>query len=161
MKLIPEYLTFKNDCSAVVTYISNIEFIELGAVLKSEIENAKAAVRSIRDDIMDGLTGESAAQKVSAELEKIKDKYIEIYLDEHKKKRLGIDDAKRRGKVQESLALSNLRKLRTIEILSSAKLSEIESDLASLKVCYDLTPTEMKTNHICPHCHFSLSLIHI
>lgn len=60
-------------------------------------------------------------------------------------------------KVQECLALSNLRKLRTIEILSSAKLSEIESDLASLKVCYDLTPTEMKTNHICPHCHFSLA----
>lgn len=80
MKLIPEYLTFKNDCSAVVTYISNIEFIELGAVLKSEIENAKAAFRAIRDDIMDGLTGESAAQKVSAELEKIKDKYIESTL---------------------------------------------------------------------------------
>ena len=157
MKLIPEYLTFKNDCSAVVTYISNIEFIELGAVLKSEIENAKAAFRSIRDDIMDGLTGESAAQKVSAELEKIKDRYIEIYLEEHKKKRLGIDDAKRRGKIQECLTLSNLRKLRAIEILSSAKLSEIESDLASLKVCYDLTPTEMKTNHICPHCHFSLA----
>lgn len=157
MKLIPEYLTFKNDCSAVVTYISNTEFIELGAVLKSEIENAKAAFRAIRDDIMDGLTGESAAQKVSAELEKIKDKYIEIYLEEHKKKRLGIDDAKRRGKVQECLVLSNLRKLRTIEILSSAKLSEIESDLSSLKVCYDLTPTEMKTNHICPHCHFSLA----
>ena len=129
LKLIPEYITFKAECSAVVTYISSIEFIDLGAALKSEIENAKASFRSIRDDIMDGVTGEAAAQKVSAELEKIKDKYIEIYFEEHKKKRLGIEDAKRRGKVQESLALSNLRKLRTIEILSSAKLGEIENDL--------------------------------
>ena len=156
LKLIPEYITFKAECSAVVTYISSIEFIDLGAALKSEIENAKASIRSIRDDIMDGVTGEAAAQKVSAELEKIKDKYIEIYFEEHKKKRLGIEDAKRRGKVQESLALSNLRKLRTIEILSSAKLGEIENDLASLKVCYDLTPNEMKTNPICPHCRYSL-----
>lgn len=156
LKLIPEYITFKAECSAVVTYISSIEFIDLGAALKSEIENAKASFRSIRDDIMDGITGEAAAQKVSAALEKIKDKYIEIYLEEHKKKRLGIEDAKRRGKVQESLALSNLRKLRTIEILSSAKLGEIENDLASLKVCYDLTPNEMKTNPICPHCRYSL-----
>ena len=156
LKLIPEYITFKAECSAVVTYISSIEFIDLGAALKSEIENAKASFRSIRDDIMDGVTGEAAAQKVSAELEKIKDKYIEIYFEEHKKKRLGIEDAKRRGKVQESLALSNLRKLRTIEILSSAKLGEIENDLASLKVCYDLTPNEMKANPICPHCRYSL-----
>ena len=156
LKLIPEYITFKAEGSAVVTYISSIEFIDLGAALKSEIENAKASFRSIRDDIMDGVTGEAAAQKVSAELEKIKDKYIEIYFEEHKKKRLGIEDAKRRGKVQESLALSNLRKLRTIEILSSAKLGEIENDLASLKVCYDLTPNEMKTNPICPHCRYSL-----
>ena len=28
--------------------------------------------------------------------------------------------------------------------------------LASLKVCYDLTPNEMKTNPICPHCRYSL-----
>ena len=90
LKLIPEYITFKAECSAVVTYISSIEFIDLGAALKSEIENAKASFRSIRDDIMDGVTGEAAAQKVSAELEKIKDKYIEIYFEEHKKKRLGI-----------------------------------------------------------------------
>jgi len=154
--IIPEYMAFKRDCGDAVKYISDIEFIDLGAALKSEIENAKAAFRETRDSIMDGTNGEAAAQKVCAELEKIKEKYIAIYFDEHKKKRLGIEDAKRRGKIQESVALSNLRKLRTIDILSSAKLAEIEQDLASLKVCYDLTPTELKTNPICPHCRFSL-----
>ncbi|MGI6227760.1 MAG: DUF6079 family protein, partial [Peptococcales bacterium] len=74
----------------------------------------------------------------------------------HKKKRLGIDDAKRRGNIQESLALSNLRKLRGIDILSGAKLTEVEQDLASLKVCYDLIPTELKQSSICPHCRYSL-----
>lgn len=156
LQIIPEYMTFKNDSAAVVSYIASIEFIDLGAALKSETEIAKALFRETRDSIMDGTVGDVAAQKVCTELEKIKEKYITIYFEEHKKKRLGIEDAKRRGQVQESLALSNLRKLRTIEILSSAKLSEIEQDLASLKVCYDLTPTELKTSPICPHCRYSL-----
>ena len=86
----------------------------------------------------------------------IKEKYIDVYFDEHKKKRLGIDDAKRRGKIQEGQALSNLRKLKGIEILSGAKLSELEQNMAELKVCYSLTPQDLKSSPICPHCRFSL-----
>ena len=156
MSIIPAYLTFKNDCAADVSYISAIEYIDLGASMKSNIENAKAMFRETRDDILDGTAGDVAAQKVCAELAKVKDKYIEIYFEAHKKKRLGIEDAKRRGKVQESPSLSTLRKLRDIDILSGAKLREIESDLAALKVCYDLTPTELKQSPICPHCRFNL-----
>ena len=156
LRIIPEYITFKAECSAAVSYIAAIEYIDLGAVLKGEIETAKASFREIRDDIFEGTSGEDAAQKVTAVLDKIKEKYIDIYFEEHKKKRLGIEDAKRRGKVQECAALSNLRKLRAIDILSSAKLAEIEQDLAALKVCYDLTPEELKSSPFCPHCRFSL-----
>ncbi len=156
LKLIPEYLTFKTDSSSDVSYVSSIEYIDLGASMKSGIENAKANFREIRDGILEGTSGDVAAQKVCDELAKIKDKYIGIYFEAHKKKRLGIEDAKRRGTIQESLVLSNLRKLRGIDILSGAKLTEIEQDLASLKVCYDLTPAELKNNPTCPHCHYSL-----
>ena len=61
------------------------------------------------------------AQKVNTALEKVKEEYVGIYFEEHKKKRLDIDDAKRRGKLQESLALANLRKLRGVEILSGSQ----------------------------------------
>lgn len=154
IKTIAEYVTFKTDCSAVVSYIANIEFLDLGAVFKQELEAGKAAFREIRDDIAYGTFGETAAQKVTTELDKLKEKYITMYFEEHKKKRLDIEDAKRRGKLQESVALANLRKLRSIEILSGAKLTAIEQDMADLKVCYELTPVELKTSHICPHCHF-------
>ncbi len=105
---------------------------------------------------MNGVAGDSSAQKVNTLLTIVKEKYITIYFDTHKKKRLDIDDAKRRGKIQESVAISNLRKLRTIEILSSAKLSAIEQDLSELKVCYELTPEGLKTNPVCPHCRYNL-----
>ncbi len=156
LRRIPEYITFKTECADIVTYISAIEYINLGAELKTSIEDGKAEFREIRDSIMDGITGDAAASKIVAKLEKIKEKYIAIYFAEHKKKRLGIDDAKRRGKIQEGQALGNLRKLRSIEILSGAKLSEIEQNIAGLNVCYSLTPQELKSSPICPHCRFSL-----
>lgn len=155
IKTISEYVNFKTDCSAVVSYIANIEFLDLGSIFKQQLDAGKALFREVRDSIADGASGESAAQKVNVELEKVKDKYISMYFEEHKKKRLDIKDAKRRGKLQEGVELANLRKLRTIEILSSAKLTAIEQDMADLKVCYELTPTELKTSHICPHCHFN------
>lgn len=156
IQTIQEYVTFKTQCAEIVSYMASIEFLELGVTLKEKLEAAKTIFRETRDSIMSGTTGDAAAQKVTADLEKVKDEYITLYFDEHKKKRLDIDDAKRRGKIQESAALANLRKLRSIEILSTAKLTAIEQDMADLKVCYELTPAELKTSHICPHCRYTL-----
>lgn len=154
--IIMQYADFKSECSSIVGYISNIEYIDLGAAFKSEIDQAKAAFRESRDSIMDDTPADVAAQQVETALSKVKDKYVRIYFAEHKKKRLDITDAKRRGKIQESGELAKLKKLRSIEIVSSAKLSAIEQDISGLTVCYELTPEELKTTHICPHCRYQL-----
>ena len=156
IKVIKEFSTFKTECTNNVSYVCNIEISEIGSNLKQKLEAVKAELRSARDSILTGVSGAAAAQKVNIVLEKVKEEYIDVYYEEHKKKRLDITDAKRRGKLQESLTLANLRKLRSIEILSAAKLAAIEQDMANLKVCYELTPTELKSSHICPHCHYSL-----
>ena len=156
IKVIKEFSTFKTECTNNVSYVCNIEISDIGSNLKQKLEAVKAELRSARDSILTGVSGAAAAQKVNIVLEKVKEEYIDVYYEEHKKKRIDITDAKRRGKLQESLALANLRKLRSIEILSAAKLVAIEQDMANLKVCYELTPTELKSSHICPHCHYSL-----
>lgn len=156
IKVIKEFSTFKTECTNNVSYVCNIEISDIGSNLKQKLEAVKAELRSARDSILTGVSGAAAAQKVNIVLEKVKEEYIDVYYEEHKKKRLDITDAKRRGKLQESLTLANLRKLRSIEILSAAKLAAIEQDMAKLKVCYELTPTELKSSHICPHCHYSL-----
>ncbi len=156
VEIIMRYSDFKAECASIVGYISNIEYIDLGAAFKSEIDQAKTTFRESRDSIMGGTPVDVAAKQVETALSKVKDKYIGIYFDEHKKKRLDITDAKRRGQIQESAALAKLKKLRVIEIVSSAKLSAIEQDLSGLTVCYELTPEELKSTHICPHCRYQL-----
>ena len=64
LKRIPEYITFKTECQDVVTYISSIEFIDLGSSMKSAIEDGKAEFREIRDSIMDGVAGDVAAGRL-------------------------------------------------------------------------------------------------
>lgn len=156
LRLIPEYLTFKTDCSAETAYVSSIEYLDLGDSMKAEIEGAKADFRRLRDGILNGAAGDAAARKVCEELGAIKDAYIGVYFEAHRKKRLGVEDAKRRSGLLESRALANLRRLREIGVLSGAKLAEAEQELDALKVCYDLTPAELRQSPVCPHCRFSL-----
>lgn len=156
IRKINEYLIFKNNCTAIVSYMTSIETVKLGDALKRDLETAKDAFREIRDDIWNGESGEVAAQKTEAELNKIKGEYIDLYYSEHKKKRLDIGDAQARGKLREGRTLLSLKKLRSIDILSVAKLTDLENELSELKVCYELTPEELKSSPVCPHCHFHL-----
>ena len=156
MKCIQQFMEFKTGCADIVSYIANIEFIDLGEAFKTEIDDAKASFRSVRDNIMDGISGDMAAQDVEKILSRLKTKYIDIYFENHKKKRLDITEAKRRNGIREGKVFANLCKLRSIDILSTAKLSDIEAEMSGLKVCYELTPEELKTTHICPHCRYHL-----
>lgn len=157
---VPEYLTFKHECSDIIAYLSKIEYDELGDDFKTKIEDGKEQFRKIRDGIANGAKGDASARQAESALSKIKVFYIDLYYEEHKRKRLDIKDAKRRGELQESQNLANLRKLRAADVnnnvLSTAKLQAIEQDLAELVICYELTPEELKHDPVCPHCHYQI-----
>jgi len=154
VKTVLEYEKFKNDCAADVGYMMNLERMELPASLKAEIDEAKENFRKIRDDIPEDMSGEASAVDVGELLAKVKAQYIDLYFAEHQKKRLGVSDGKRKGEIVSSGKLANLKRLKTIGILSTSKLNGIENDLSGLKVCFELTPEMLKTNHFCTKCHF-------
>lgn len=156
MEIVSEYDKFKDACTVNVGYVMNLELMELGADFKSQIEIAKAKFREIRDEIDDNKNGENAASDVNQALSIVKEKYIDIYFAEHRKKRLGVKDGQRKGEIISSLKLTNLKRLKVINILSTAKLAEIETMLANLKVCYELTPAMLQSSHICPKCGFMI-----
>ena len=156
LRIIPEYFAFKNECHDIVDYIARIEAADLGEAFQQQVADAKGEFRKIRDSIANGTKGEAAARKVTAVLEKVKARYIDLYMEEHARKRLDLDDAKRKGKLQESKELATLKKLRNIDILSTVKLQAIEKDLSGLQVCYELSPSELQKEPVCPHCHYQM-----
>jgi len=157
VRTVDEYDKFKIGCITSVGYIMNLDRLELGAAFAAKIESAKESFRKIRDDIPEELCGESAAVETSGVLATVKSDYIDLYYAEHQKKRLGVNDGKKKGEIISSLKLANLKKLKAIEILSSTKLDGIEKELAGLKVCFELTADMLKSTHICPKCNFVMN----
>ncbi|WP_010252922.1 DUF6079 family protein [Treponema primitia] len=156
VKIVGEYETLKAETYPNVLYMVNLESIDLGAAIRGEIEAAKEAFRKIRDAIPQSLDGITGAQQINETLSKVKEKYINLYFEEHKKKRLNNSDAKKKGDIIASPNLTALKQLRKISILSTSKLDTIEKELASLKVCYELTTDMLKTSHFCTKCNFML-----
>ena len=58
MGIIEEYASFRTECSAIVSYMSSIEYLPLGDKLTEAVANAKADFRKIRDEIAGGTPGD-------------------------------------------------------------------------------------------------------
>lgn len=156
VSVVMEYDEFRNGCGETVSYIMNLDRMDLGTGLKEEIETAKERFRQFRDDIPEDLDGAGAASDVNDDLEKIKEEYISIYYKEHNKRRLGISDGKRKGEIMSSRSLANLDRLSALNIFSGTKVKAIKDDLSALKICYDLEPVMLSKTHFCTKCNFLL-----
>lgn len=154
VKTIKEYEKFKASCSANAIYMMNLESLELGATLKGELENAKDDFRKMRDSLPVEMDGDAIGNDANSILAKVKDRYIDFYYEEHKRRRLNITETKKKGEIQSSNKLMNLKKLKGLSIFSASKLEIIETELAGLKTCFDLTSDMLKTTHICPKCNY-------
>ena len=155
VELVLAYDTFRNELAADVSYMMNLDQMELDS-LADLLANAKDSFREIRDAIPEDLDGEGAAADVKSVLDKVKEKYIEIYMEEHGKRRLGILDAQRKGDLITSTKLANLKKLKNLSIFSASKVDAIDTELSGLKPCYSLTSDMLMSSHVCIKCGFTL-----
>lgn len=153
-RIIIEYDVFRSQCANAVSYIMNLDTMELSDTLKGEIKAARADYEKNRDAVADGESGENQAAEVIGRLDVVKLKYIDMYYAEHQKRRLGVQDGKRKGELVSGIKLANLKRLKNLDILSGSKLTAIENDLAVLKVCYELIPDMLKTSTFCPKCGY-------
>jgi hypothetical protein len=151
-----EYDAFRIECSESVGYIMGIEPLTLPEPIKKKLGEVKDAFRKARDEIAEGKYGEAAAKEVGEILSEAKTAYADYYFEEHKKRRLDVKGAKRKGDIVNSKVLSSLKRLKPLDILSVSKLEEIEKNLSALKVCCELTPEMLKTSRCCPKCAFQL-----
>ncbi|OHW63402.1 hypothetical protein EUAN_02660 [Andreesenia angusta] len=156
LKIVDGYEVFRRECADSIGYIMNLELIELGEDFKSKLEDFKLLFRKVRDEIPAVKDGEASATKVNKEASKLKSEYIDIYFEEHQKRRLGISEEKQRWEIINSPKMSKLNRLKSISILSKTKFDLIEKVLSGLKVCYELTSADLKSTHVCPHCKFML-----
>ena len=156
--IIKEYEKFKLNADSMVNYISNVENTIIPNSMAESIKSAKDKFFEIRDGVRDDLDGGKAGRELQDILMPIKQEYIDYYFDKHTKARLGMNDAKRKGKIMKSDTFSSLKKLTEIKgIFQENKLKNLEKELSSLQICYELTTADLQKNPVCSKCKFTLS----
>ena len=154
MKVVEAYQKFANKCKDQVNYMMSISAYQLPDDLRNDITAAREQFRSIRDQIADTVDGDSAAAQVNSLLQGLKDRYIDWYMAEHNKHRLDVKESKRKNQLMNSGARGKLTRLKSIDFLPANKLDVLETKLAGLKTCYDLTPDKLKSATYCTSCRF-------
>lgn len=86
--------------------------------------------------------------------QKLKQRYITLYLELHTKARLDRKHDKLKESLLKDVRFTTLRRLADIDMLPRQELNQIQNQLAGVKTCFSLTEKDLAVNPYCPHCLF-------
>ncbi|MFQ5613684.1 MAG: DUF6079 family protein [Anaerolineae bacterium] len=87
-------------------------------------------------------------------LEALKDEYIQLYLDLHRRARLTAAEDERKKRLLGDPRHKQLTALAAIDFLPVAKLKEWENTLADLHPCFTIGASDLKERPLCPSCGY-------
>ena len=117
----------------------------------------KDARTKLLEDICDLKTRTASGfrQKSVQAMKALQGDYIRVYLDLHKKARLGVNDDKKKANLLKDDRLVQLQKLATIDLMPAGQVTDFQNHLAtSLRSCFALTKDELQASPTCPHCGY-------
>ncbi|MBM4084361.1 MAG: ATP-binding protein, partial [Planctomycetes bacterium] len=143
-----------SDLGATASYLSTAE-----AVLPSD-HRWVAQMKTCRDEVLAQVsdpakrTAASFRQQALRRLSDLKKSYVDAYLALHTRSRLGVNEDKRKSALTRDERLGTLQKLSTIDLMPRQQVTEFQNLLAGLKSCFTLTPQDLESSPVCPHCSF-------
>ena len=142
------------ELSPITTYLSTAE----GALPEDSdwIDRVKAIRNDLLRDIKDAKKRSSANFKHQSTkfINKLKKDYIIHYMELHTKARLGANEDKRKSRILRDEVIVKLQKLMTIDLMPTSQFTDFQHRIGNLKSCWQLTPEELQSSAICPHCSF-------
>jgi hypothetical protein len=136
---------------STAAYLSQAEM-----VLSSDHAWVKQA-QSARKDILDKLaTGpqRTACRRIPADLAQLKKDYLNAYIAQHSKARLGVAEDKTKSALRKDSRLVAMRALAGISLMPTSQLTTFDDKLDKLKSCASLVESELSASPYCPHCSF-------
>ena len=112
-------------------------------------------VKKIQPNIIADLKAGDQKNTVRKQLLSLKNEYIDIYLKEHKKYRLGTKDDELKKKLVTDERLTILRNLSMIDLLPLSALTIYQSKVVGLKSCWNVSKTELANTSVCRQCGFN------
>lgn len=83
-------------------------------------------------------------------MEQLKTEYVQSYLAQHTRARLGVDGDKRKAKLLGDPRLRTLQRLAAIDLMPEQHLNNCLRRLVELESCFALTEQDMRAAPTCP-----------
>jgi succinate dehydrogenase flavin-adding protein (antitoxin of CptAB toxin-antitoxin module) len=97
-------------------------------------------------------------QDMLRKLSALKQDYVNTYIDMHSKARLGVNDDRKKAELINDHRFDTLRRLASVDMLSSSEWTEFQSRLGNMATCTQLTEKDLASSAVCPHCSFKPNL---
>lgn len=113
--------------------------------------------QSARKDMLDKLALDRNAQHAAdyrQTLAQLKKEYLNAYVAQHSKARLGITEDKTKTALRKDSRLVTMRALAGISLMPTSQLTAFDDRLDKLKSCASLVESELSASPYCPHCSF-------
>jgi hypothetical protein len=110
-----------------------------------------------RKDILDKLALDRNAQHAAEyrqTLAQLKKDYLNAYIAQHSKARLGVAEDKTKSALRKDSRLVAMRALAGISLMPTSQLTTFDDKLDKLKSCASLVESELAASPFCPHCSF-------
>jgi hypothetical protein len=148
---VEKLLDLVTELGSTAAYLSQAEM-----VLSSDHAWVKQA-QSARNDILDKLALDRNAQhgaEYRQTLTQLKKAYLNAYVAQHSKARLGVTEDKTKTALRKDSRLVAMRALAGISLMPTSQLTAFDDKLDKLKSCASLVESELSASPYCPHCSF-------
>lgn len=93
-------------------------------------------------------------QDAARQLQSLRAAYAQAYMARHAHARLERAGDTRKGELLQGPALRQLNRLASIALMPGEQLRDFQNRLAELTGCWQLTPADLQTATLCPHCAY-------
>ena len=144
-------------CADLGTLASYLSTAEAGLAANGDWA---AKVRAAKDDIAAQLGDSSVRsapnfpQRTKRRLQQLKTEYVQSYLAQHARARLGVDGDKRKAQLLGDPRLRSLQRLAAIDLMPERHLSDCLRRIVEIKSCFALAEQDLQAAPACPHCDF-------
>ena len=148
---VEKLLDLVTELGSTAAYLSQAEM-----VLSSDHAWVKQA-QSTRKDMLDKLALDRNAQHAAEyrqTLAQLKKQYLNAYVAQHSKARLGVTEDKTKTALRKDSRVVAMRALAGISLMPTSQLTTFDDKLDKLKSCASLVESELSATPYCPHCGF-------
>jgi hypothetical protein len=148
---VEKLLELVTELGSTAAYLSQAEM-----VLSSDNAWVKQA-QNARKDLLDKLALDRNAQHAAEyrqTLAQLKKDYLNAYIAQHSKARLGVAEDKTKYALRKDSRLVAMRALAGIALMPTSQLTNFDDKLDKLKSCASLVESELSASPYCPHCSF-------